>query len=60
MDDITRILLDNEGQIPVSIVVKNNNEKVKLNLPFANVDASKSLEQKLDNIIGLENVFYKQ
>ena len=26
MDDITRILLDNEGQIPVSIVVKNNNE----------------------------------
>ena len=60
MDDITRILLDNEGQIPVSIIVKNNNEKVKLNLPFANVDASKSLEQKLDNIIGLENVFYKQ
>ena len=37
MDDITRILLDNEGQIPVSIVVKNNNEKVKLSLPFANV-----------------------
>ena len=60
MDDITRILLDNEGQIPVSIVVKNNNEKVKLSLPFANVDASKSLEEKLDNIIGLENVYYKQ
>ena len=60
MDDITRILLDNEGKIPVSIVVKNNNEKVKLSLPFANVDASKSLEEKLDNIIGLENVYYKQ
>jgi len=60
MDDLTRILLDNEGNVPVSIVVKSNTEKVKLNLPFANVSTSKSLEEKLDNIIGLQNVFYKQ
>ncbi|MFL2652876.1 MAG: DNA polymerase III subunit alpha [Dehalococcoidia bacterium] len=60
MDDLTRILLDNEGNVPVSIVVKSNSEKVKLNLPFANVNTSKSLEEKLDNIIGLQNVFYKQ
>jgi len=60
MDDLTRILLDNEGNVPVSIVVKSTTEKVKLNLPFANVNTSKSLEEKLDNIIGLQNVFYKQ
>ena len=60
MDDLTRILLDNEGNVPVSIVVKNNTEKVKLNLPFANVNTSRILEEKLDNIIGLQNVFYKQ
>jgi len=60
MDDLTRILLDNEGAIPVSLVVKNNNDKVKLNLPFAAVNASRSLEEKLDNIIGLENVYFKQ
>ena len=59
MDDITRILLDNEGNIPVSIVVKNNSEKIKLNLPFANVNTSKSFEEKLDSIVGLQNVFYK-
>ena len=59
MDDITRILLDNEGKIPVSIVVKNNSEKIKLNLPFANVNNSKSFEEKLDSIVGLQNVFYK-
>jgi len=60
MDDLTRILLDNEGKIPVSLIVKNNNDKVKLNLPFAAVNASRSLEEKLDNIIGLENVYFKQ
>ena len=60
MDDLTRILLDNEGNIPVSIIVKSSSEKVKLNLPFANVNTSKSLEEKLDTIIGLQNVFYKQ
>ena len=60
MDDLTRILLDNEGEIPVSLIVKNNNDKVKLSLPFATVNASRSLEEKLDNIIGLENVYFKQ
>jgi len=60
LDDLTRILLDNEGGIPVSLIVKNNNDKVKLNLPFATVNASRSLEEKLDNIIGLENVYFKQ
>ena len=59
MDDITRILLDNEGSVPVSIIVKNNTEKVRLSLPFANVNANSSLEEKLDSLIGLQNVYYK-
>ena len=41
------------------LLSSNNSEKIKLNLPFANVNTSKSFEEKLDSIVGLQNVFYK-
>ena len=59
LDDIVRILLDNKGPVPVKLIVQNDRDKIKLDLPFAPVSISETLTDKLSQIIGSKNIFYK-
>ena len=59
LDDIVRILLDNKGSVPVKLIVQNDKDKIKLDLPFATVSISETLTNKLSQIIGSKNISYK-
>ena len=59
LDDIVRILLDNKGSVPVKLIVQNDRDKIKLDLPFATVSISETLTNKLSQIIGSKNISYK-
>lgn len=52
LDDIKRLLLDNQGNDEVRLEISSNGRLVTLEWPLVKVDASPELESELKNIIG--------
>jgi hypothetical protein len=56
LEDIVRLLLEYRGHSLVTLEVRTSGRVVRLDMPFATVDACPDLERRLSDLLGPDNV----
>lgn len=56
LEDIVRLLLEYRGRSTVTLEVKTSGSVVRMDMPFATVEACPELERRLSDLLGPDNV----